>query len=213
MRGSFTLVLALLLATPLGAASDPLRDQLCNDEGVHVCFGPGTCTDVGCVPRSCQPLAHCRSTLIVEDECGVNMSNDGETCQVVVGGELRTNDPQNEVKASVVLTDGNIDTFNLPNTWVAPSVEVLAHSDDINVGDLAVGFYASNITMGDHEWRHVGIIVYHGPGFVGSQDATVGVYLLDDVPESCYVRSTTPASVDAECPEANAGEILGPLLP
>lgn len=216
MRGTFTLCVILLAAcSPSASADDPLRDENC-DLG-PTCVGPGTCLPVTCVPRSCQPAFHCRSEVDLSSECARNVTIQGETCQAVVGFGGRTNAPENDLGVRVGLSNGHVDAFNLPNTWVSPSVEAGGSLGAADLGDVSAGIYTTNIqTDGDqdHEWRHIAVTLYHGPSLLGSgESARAGVYVLDATLEGCYVRESSLASVSADCPRLVPGDLLGPILP
>lgn len=219
MIRTFTLgaILVALLA-PQAVAQDPLRDEVC-DTTLDVCAGAGSCTSlvVVCVPRSCQPVFHCRSQTEFTSECAMNTTIEGETCQVVLGAGVRTNTPNHEASVRVALTNGTVDAFNLPNTWVAPSVETSLSSGAVDAGDIVLGLYSTQIVTADgqeHQWSHVGVVVYHGAGIAGpSQSARVGLYLLDSMPEGCYARLNAVASASGDCPRVVPSDILGPILP
>lgn len=216
MRVAFTLgAIILAVFAPHAAASDILRDESCVP-GAALCASPGTCTPVVCTPRSCQPAFHCRSDANLSSECARNTTIEGETCQIIVGGSVRTNDPHNEVAVSLAFSNGTVDAFNLQNTWIAPSAEASATSNDIEVGDISAGLYTSNITTTDgqrHEWRHIGVVFYHGPGFFAGEEVGAGVYLLDTIPEGCYARLSSVVSVSTACPRLIPGDLLGPIRP
>lgn len=216
LRGTLTLgAILLALLAPPALASDVLRDETCVPS-LNVCTGPGACTPSACVPRSCQPAFHCRSETNRSFECAQDTEIEGETCQLVVGGGVRTNTPDTEASATLVFTNGSVDASNLPNTWISPSAEANAHSEDVELGDVAVGLYTTDITTTEeptHHWSHVGFGVYHGPGLLPGQDLQAGIYLLDSMPEGCYVGSSAPVLLSASCPRADPGELLGPILP
>lgn len=209
-RIALSVLFVLVLAAPAASASDPLLE--CVDESV--CVGPGTCTPAVCVPRSCQPAAHCRSEVASASDCAVNLTIEGKTCQLVLGLALRANQGP-YASAGVAFTQGNVDAFNLRNTWLAPSAQLGAGTDPVGLGDVSAGVYVSRIftdgTPGpiaalagaqEHEYDQVVVFVHHGQGIGGSETILVGAYLLDFAPEGCYARTTTSSVFD--CREALA---------
>lgn len=202
----------ILLAAPLAVADDPFRDQVCPD--TESCVGPGMCTEWGCVPRSCQPLVYCRSVLTSTQECEVNLTIDGETCQLVAGLGARSNDHRNEFWVAASLTNGNVDAFNLPNTWITPAIEASASVAGVETGDVSVGVYRSDIlTEGprggvlgavspspEHQWTHLAFEIHQGDGATAGNDIVVGIYFLDSAPDGCYARSSASTVPLFECP-------------
>lgn len=193
-------VLALVVlaaATPSADATDPLLEPACLDAGV--CAGAGMCVlDVGCVPRSCQPLLHCRSEVTLDgQDCEVNLTIDGRTCQTYAGFGYRTSEPGNHGFVGVTLSNGSVDAFNLPNTWVSPALDANLAVADKDPGAVSLGAYRSDIEHEDERWAETGVFVRHLSGPVGGTYLTIGVWTLDSMPEHCYARSSAG---DVECP-------------
>jgi hypothetical protein len=205
-RIALTVLFGIFLAMPSASADDPFLEEQCPVSGI--CAGPGTCTPVACVPRSCQPAAHCRSEVSSASECAINLTIQGETCQLLLGLDVRSNQGQ-EAWIGASLTSGHVDAFNLRNTWIVPSAEFTLSSGDLNVGDIGAGVYASRIfTQGEpgpvgmlagaseHEYDHVAVVIHTGQGITSGETVLVGIYLLDFVPEGCYARTTTSSVLD-----------------
>lgn len=226
MGSPWAAFLAVLVAmAPFAVAADPLSEPVCAEE---TCVGAGTCvTDVGCVPRNCGPALECRSRLDTGAQCAENATIDGRTCQVLVSGEARSplqaeaplvgavSGPH--AMAAIALAEGEVNLQDLPNTWVSPAVEAHVAAPLVDVGYLSVGAYRSDIRgegapnplaqalHGDeHSFEQVLLVVYHDGPF-GPRSIAAGVILVDQLPESCFVRSGSGTFEDVTCPRPGDG--------
>lgn len=217
----------MLVFAPLASAGDPFREQTCVDE-TH-CYGAGTCVDAVCVPRSCQPATSCRAEVGPgATTCVTNLTIQGQTCQTFVGLGARD---QRQVSLpgfgdasgtrvwfAAQTTDGHVDAHNLPNSWLAPGVEAEVEALGLDLGGVSVGVYRSEIVdegprggpygqispSDNHTWSEIGVGVRHAGGPLGGEDVVVALWLLDLVPDGCFVRSPHSTLPEAECPRLHA---------
>lgn len=132
----------------------------------------------------------------------MNMTIDGETCQVVVGFGGETNAPGNGGWVGVALSEGDVNAFNLQNAWISPSAQVSAHSAGQDGGTTSIGLYRSDIETEDatHRWSQIALVVHHDAGPTGGESIVAGLYFLDDAPDGCFIRSHGSGDADLMCP-------------
>lgn len=217
----------LVAAAPFAVAMDPTSQPACVED---TCAGPGTCAEgVACVPRGCEPVVHCRSNLDTGTgtSCAVNETIDGRMCQALVSVELSSKASatapllgevgQPRVVAALAVGQGNVNLYNLPNSWASPAAEADAFVLGQDAGYVSVGAYRSDIATegaphllarqlhGDeHRFEQVVLVAYHD-GVLGPQTLSVGVIVLDSLPESCFVRSGTGTVEEFRCPRLSDG--------
>ena len=212
--------IVLIAFAPFAGAVDPFHDQVCLT--VELCYGAGTCvTDVGCVPRGCEPLASCSGEIGPDGSaCAVNATIDGRTCASHIGLGADTGQGS-RLGARVQLSNGSVEANKLDNTWIAPGVEGELGVAGFDFGGYHVYLYRSDIlTEGprggpygqlapseNHTWTEIGVVAgHHGGPFFG-EDIVVAVELLDLMPESCWIRAPSGALPEFACPS------LAPLYP
>lgn len=196
---------------PTALGDDPFSDKQCPRAGQ--CIGPGTCTDFGCIPRGCTETVKCRGAMNSTAECAMNVTIQGQTCQILAAAGLHSGG--DDIWVSAATSDGNVDAFNLPNTWSSSSVDAHAQVGALSTGDVTLTVYRSTILSPgprggplalvaddpNHEWRTFAINAHKGTGTTSGEDVIVGLILLDSVPEGCYVR--TGQSSAFECPRVS----------
>lgn len=208
----------LVLAAPTALARDPLREPTCVGPEGALCVGPSTCTDVGCVPPACQPAAQCYSDVSGAESCAINLTIDGQTCQSVVAASVshRGAGAVGPTRASgaATLTGGNVNRFNLVNSWVTPGAETDLMVAGVGIGQLSAGVYRSEIhTDGQrggvlgmvepshHQtWTQIALVARFSPSSGGHEDLQVAVWFLDYMPNGCHMRSPSGSSPEVECP-------------
>lgn len=214
------LLLLLVLAAPLATAGDPFREPVCAP-GLP-CVGPGTCTEVVCVPTSCEPAMRCVGHVNDPADCAENLTIDGRMCQtrLAIGldrGEVHGPEglvvPGSDVWVAATVSEGSVHGMDLANEWMALSAETDATLAGVAVGRTSAGIYGSDVqTEGQRggiygmllpadgqTWTQVALIFGTDAGPGPEERVQVAVWFHDLMPNGCHTRSAS-GRADVDCP-------------
>lgn len=222
MRVSLALLLITgVVFTPVASSSDLFHPVVCDEE--IGCIAPEACVNgVHCPADPCDPVADCDARLYAEPTtCAVNATIQGTSCVTSVGGGASAERQlvlpgvggvgATSVDVGVALMQGEVQKFNLPNTWISPVLETDVTVGGMPLGATSVAVYRSevivpgrprfpDVTGEEHEYSQTTLEIKKYGGQGGNLDFAIGVITLDHLPDGCFVRSSSVLLPSLSCP-------------